>query len=218
MSDSLWPHGLYSPWTSPGQVTGVLLGSLDSGHSWRSVLYWLLHSCWVWAPCCGQRVSRCKMYREQVTKMHMWTLDISTCIEWKWTIQRQTMTEWEKPWTKYLPPAAAQSGLTLCDPMGYSPPRSSVHGIPQARILEWVAIFFSRGSSQPRDQTHVSCISCIGRQILYHCTTWEALYATHERQILNSKTQGGEIKRMEKDIPCKEKTKVARAAILILEV
>ena len=46
-----------------------------------------------------------------------------------------------------------------------SPPGSSVHGISQARILEWVVISFSRGSSQPRDQTHVSSI---GRQILYH--------------------------------------------------
>ena len=45
----------------------------------------------------------------------------------------------------------AQSCLTLCDPMNYSPPGSSVHGILQARILEWVAIPFSRGSSQPRD-------------------------------------------------------------------
>ena len=42
------------------------------------------------------------------------------------------------------------------DPMDYSPPGSSVHGILQARILEWVAIFFSMGSSQPRDQTQVS--------------------------------------------------------------
>ena len=40
-----------------------------------------------------------------------------------------------------------QSCLTLCDPMDCSPPGSSVHGIPQARILEWVAISFSRGSS-----------------------------------------------------------------------
>ena len=46
-------------------------------------------------------------------------------------------------------------------------PGSSVHGILQARILEWVAISYSRGSSQPRDQTHVSCASGIGRQILY---------------------------------------------------
>ena len=50
---------------------------------------------------------------------------------------------------------------TLCDPMDYSPPGSSIHGILQARILEWVAIPFSRGSSQPKDQTRVSCI--IGR-------------------------------------------------------
>ena len=49
-----------------------------------------------------------------------------------------------------------QSFLTLCDPMDYSPPGFSVHGIPQARALEWVAIFSSRGSSRPRDQTSVS--------------------------------------------------------------
>ena len=45
----------------------------------------------------------------------------------------------------------AQSCLTLCDPVDCSPPGSSVHGILQARILGWVAISFSRGSSQPRD-------------------------------------------------------------------
>ena len=44
----------------------------------------------------------------------------------------------------------------------------------QARILEWVAISSSRGSSWPRDQTRVSCISCNVRWMLYHCTTWEA--------------------------------------------
>ena len=46
-----------------------------------------------------------------------------------------------------------------------NPPESSVHGISQTRILECVAITSSRGSSQPRDWTHVSCVSCIGRQI-----------------------------------------------------
>ena len=55
------------------------------------------------------------------------------------------------------------------DPMDCSPPGSSVHGISQARILEWVAISLSRGSSQPRDWT------CIGRQILYHWAIREAL-------------------------------------------
>ena len=48
----------------------------------------------------------------------------------------------------------AQSCLTLCDPMGYT-----VHGILLARLLEWVAFPFSRGSSQPRDRTQVSCIA-----------------------------------------------------------
>ena len=65
----------------------------------------------------------------------------------------------------------AQSCPTLRDPRDYSLPGFSVHGIFQARILEWVAISYSRGSSRLRDQTHISCVSCIGRQILYHCVT-----------------------------------------------
>ena len=59
-------------------------------------------------------------------------------------------------------------GFTLCDTMVCSPLGFSVHGIFQVRILEWVAIPFSRRSSQTSDQTHVSSISCIGRRILYH--------------------------------------------------
>ena len=54
-----------------------------------------------------------------------------------------------------------------CDPVDYSPSGASVHGIFQARILEWVAMLYSRGSSQPRDRARVSYISCIGRQVLY---------------------------------------------------
>ena len=66
---------------------------------------------------------------------------------------------------------------TFWDPMECSPTGSSVYGISQARILEWVAIFFSRGSSQPRDQTH---ISYTGKRILQHWATWEALlYILH---------------------------------------
>ena len=56
-----------------------------------------------------------------------------------------------------------QLHLTLCNPMDYSLTGSSQHGIFPARILEWIAISSSKGSSQPRDPT---CISCIGRQIL----------------------------------------------------
>ena len=66
-----------------------------------------------------------------------------------------------------------QSSPTLCDPMDCSLPGSSVHGIFQARILEWVAIPFSMGSSRLRLQTWVSCI--IGRFFTI-CSTREAHY------------------------------------------
>ena len=61
-----------------------------------------------------------------------------------------------------------QSCPALCDSMGCSPPGSCVHGILQARILEWVAMPSSRGSSPPRDRTRISYFSCIGRQVPYH--------------------------------------------------
>ena len=76
-----------------------------------------------------------------------------------------SMRVWEK---KML---VGQSCPTLCNPTDCNPPGSSVHGILQARILEWAAISFSRESSQPRDWTS---LSCIGRQILYCWTTREA--------------------------------------------
>ena len=61
-----------------------------------------------------------------------------------------------------------QSSLTLCNPMDYSPPSPSVHGILQARVLGWVAISSSRASSWPRDGRLISFISCIGMWVLYH--------------------------------------------------
>ena len=70
---------------------------------------------------------------------------------------------------------AAQSCPTLCDPMDCSLSESSVHGILQARILEWIAISFSRGCSQPRDRTQVSRIA--GRRF----TIW----ATREKKIVD---------------------------------
>ena len=68
----------------------------------------------------------------------------------------------------------AQSCPTLCNPVDCSPPGSSIHGILQARILEWVAISFSRGSSWPRDRTQVSRIA--GRRF--------NLWATREATVL----------------------------------
>ena len=59
--------------------------------------------------------------------------------------------KWSESWTQSCP--------TLCDHTDCSPPGSSVHGILQARILEWVDILFSRGPSWPRNQTQVSCIA-----------------------------------------------------------
>ena len=81
----------------------------------------------------------------------------------------------------------AQLCLTLCDSMDCSLPGSTVHGIFQARILEWVAVSFSRGPSWPRDQTHIVCIS---KWILYHWVTREALSTTCKvglKQMINRK-------------------------------
>ena len=63
--------------------------------------------------------------------------------------------------------SVAQLYPTLCDPMDCNPPGSSVHGILQARILEWVAISFFRGSFPHRDRTCISYSFCIVRWILY---------------------------------------------------
>ena len=65
------------------------------------------------------------------------------------------------------------SCVHLFDPVDCSPPGSSVYGMLQARILQWFAISFSRGSSQPRDKIHISYVSCTGRRVLYHSATWE---------------------------------------------
>ena len=65
----------------------------------------------------------------------------------------------------------------FCDLRDCSLPGSSIHGISQARILEWVAIFLSKGSSLPRDWT---CVCCLGRGILYHWATRE----THESWVI----------------------------------
>ena len=76
-----------------------------------------------------------------------------------------------------------QSCLTLCDPMDHCLPDSSVHGIFQLRILEWVATPSFRGSSLPRDWTHISCIA--GRFFTYMlssvillCFTWDLCFCT----------------------------------------
>ena len=83
--------------------------------------------------------------------------------------------------------SVTQLCLTLCDSMDHSPVGFSIHRISQARILETVAISFFRRSSQPRDQTH---ISCIGRQIFFfnHWATWEAQSERVSCSVMSSRT------------------------------
>ena len=69
-----------------------------------------------------------------------------------------------------------QSCLTLCNPVDCSPPGSSLHGILQARMLEWVAMPSSRGSSPPRDRTHVAFVSFVGSRFFTTSATWEAFH------------------------------------------
>ena len=78
-----------------------------------------------------------------------------------------------------------KSYLTLVAHLDYSLSGSSVHGISQPRILEWIANSFSMGSSWPRDGT---CISCTGRQILYCWATRGAWYCSYWHKISNKDT------------------------------
>ena len=85
---------------------------------------------------------------------------------------------WLSDWTDSLTFETSWTGAS---------PDSSVHGILQARILEWVAISFSRGSSQPRDGP---CISCISRQILYHWTTRDILSKFNKKLLKSLNLRG----------------------------
>ena len=80
----------------------------------------------------------------------------------------------------------AESCPSVCNPMDYSPLGSSVHGISQARLLEYVAISYSVGSSWPRDQTYI----CIGKWILYLWATREAQLFIYLNNILGSQKGG----------------------------
>ena len=85
-------------------------------------------ACWAWSDLCGQE-------------------SLSSCLEAAQSPGEDSVCMCAK---------SLQSCLTLCDPMDCSPPSFSVHGILQARILEWVAMPSSRGSSRPRDGTLIS--------------------------------------------------------------
>ena len=110
------------------------------------------------------------------TKWEPWLLILQM---WNTKAQRSFATHWrttQLDWVAHLSVCVCESlsHVWLCDPMDYRQPGSSVHGIFQARILEWDAISSSRGSSRLKDWICISCISCLGRWILYHCTTSKA--------------------------------------------
>ena len=85
------------------------------------------------------------------------------------------------PKGNWIETEVAQSCPTLCDPIDCSLPGSSVHEVFQAGVLDWVAISFSRGSSQSRDRTHVSCTA--GRCFI-HWATREAISPEYSLEVL----------------------------------
>ena len=97
-----------------------------------------------------------------------WTFLFLSCLKKKkkkfWFCLRNSSGSFDIKDVKLLSFVHAQWCLTLCDPMDCSLSRSPIHWVLQGRILERHAVSSSRGSSQPRDG---SCVSCIGRQILY---------------------------------------------------
>ena len=162
MSDSLQRHGLCPPrllypWDFPGKNTGVVCHFLPQRIFLTQVLnlshlHWQEYSLPLAPP--G------KPYIDIDTDTDIdIDIDIKICIDgrtWNWwaTVHgaakgRTWLSYWTHRHVCVFCCSVAQSFLTLCDPMDYSPP-DSVHGIFQAGILEWVAISYSRGSSQPR--------------------------------------------------------------------
>ena len=194
MSDSLWPHGLYNPWNSPGQNTGVGSHSFLQGifptqesnpglpHCGR-ILFQLSHQGspahieWMNESVNGYmnkqllvfpgyiETNCCTFYFLFLTSTFCFDSPWSffVCLFWfnsrHWSFLFFKFSSTERFRVVGIKMLVAPSCSTLCNPMDSNLPGSSVHGIFQARILEWVAFPFSRESSQPRDQTQVSCIA-----------------------------------------------------------
>ena len=150
MSNSLWPHGLQPtrllcPWDVPGKNTGVgchflLQGILPTQGSNPHLLHWQVDSLPYEPPGKPLLFHTC-----MCTRAHT-RVCVCVCV-YSYDVSKNH-------WV-----LIAQSCPTLCDPMNCNSPGSSVHKILQARILQWVAMPFSGGSSQPRGWTWVSCMA-----------------------------------------------------------
>ena len=203
MSDSLRSHGLYSPWNSPGQNTGVgSLSLLQRIFPTEGLKLGLLLCRWILYQLSHKGSPR---RRKVKVKLLLTLCNPTDCSLPGFSIQgifQARVSEWvaisfssgsslprdrtrtsriagrrftlwptreggfeqadalpSEPPGKKVKSEVAQLCPTLCDPMDCSLPGSSFHGILQARVLEWVAISFSRGSSRPRVRTRVSGIA-----------------------------------------------------------
>ena len=143
---------LLCPCNSPGKNTGVSCHSL----LWGIFLTQGLNQCLL---LCRQIL--CCLSHQEIPENTFNTYCCFKIIAIIVSIARDCLY-FSKKKMLYILSQVAQSYLTLCDPMDFSLTGSSIHGIFQARILEWVAISFSRGTSQPRDRTWVSRI--VGRR------------------------------------------------------
>ena len=159
------------PWTEePGRLQSM--GSLRVGHDWVTslLLFTFMHWRRKWQP------TSVFLPGESQEWQAWWVAVYGVAQSWT---RLKRLSSSSSNLSKNRPQLcmSAQSCPTLCDPMDCSPPDSSVHGISQARILEWIFISSSRGSSPPRDWTQVSYGSCIGRQILYHWATGKSSHS-----------------------------------------
>ena len=152
------------PWMEePGRLQSM--GSRRVRHDWTTLLslFTFMHWRRKWQPTLvflpGESQGRWSL-----VGCHLWghteldTTEATQRLQVSLTLKLTTLPWW-CCWHMTCCVYVTQLCPTLCDPMGCSLPGSSVHRILQARILETVAISFSRGSSQPRDQTQVSCIA-----------------------------------------------------------
>ena len=181
-----WPgefHGLYSPWGRKESDTTEQLSLLllsDSG-SLHFHTHWLLCSTWnsTSVPWPGLHRQECKASHFQMMQLFPQVTQHQRIVTWSQIIQwinlfcscfqfpsQAPIFSHPTPvptniWKMCVCTWSLQLCPTLCELMDCSPPRSSVWGILQVRILEWVAMSSSRGSSWPREWTSNSCVFCI---------------------------------------------------------
>ena len=133
---------------------------LEASWVWaRAQVWWKWPMCWE-AP----QVQEGQTHLSATLEMGRFTLLSSSCLRC-FCLPESPRKVVDVFWLEKVKVLVTEACPTLCHPMDCSPPGSSVHGIFEPRILEYVAISSSRWSFWPKDQTHVSCI---GRQILYH--------------------------------------------------